>query len=137
MVQVIGTNQEHLPVSHPDLLQAKSQHWLQPDQGVAFYWAYNSPPISTLQATWGKMQRVPRKSARLKADCFRNIFSMAPTLWMLLQHGQPFTSTSSGRYTPRCLHGPICVSAGISKLQSREEHKNLCSKWTLTNNLMF
>ena len=57
LVQAIDTNQQDLPVSHPDLLQAKSQHWLQLelDQGVVFSRADNAPPVLMLQATWGRM----------------------------------------------------------------------------------
>lgn len=50
-VQAIDTNQQDLPISHPDLLQAESQHWLQLelDRGVVFSWADNGSPVSTLQ----------------------------------------------------------------------------------------
>lgn len=73
LVQAIDTNQQDLPISHPDLLQAKSQHWLQLELGwgVVFSWADNALPVSTLQATWGRMGKAPRKSARHKADGFR------------------------------------------------------------------
>jgi len=50
-------NQQDLPVSYPNLLQAKSQHWLELelDQGVAFSWADHAPLISALQATWERV----------------------------------------------------------------------------------
>lgn len=39
LVQVINTNQQDLPISHPDVLQAKSQHWLQ----LEWDWGDNFP----------------------------------------------------------------------------------------------
>lgn len=58
------------PSAIPICCRQKSQHWLQPqlDQGVAFSWFDNTHPMSTLQATWGRMGKVLRKK---EADCFR------------------------------------------------------------------
>lgn len=77
---------------------------------------------------WGKKRQIALGT---------NIFSMAPTLWILLQHGHPLTSTQSRWCTPRYPHGPTHVSARASKLQTRDGHKNLCSKQALTNNPTF
>lgn len=51
LVQAMDTNKQDLPISHPSLPQAKSQHRLQPElgQGATFSWADTAPAASTLR----------------------------------------------------------------------------------------
>lgn len=51
LVQAMDTNKQDLPISHPSLPQAKSQHPLWPDlgQGASFSWADTASPASALR----------------------------------------------------------------------------------------
>lgn len=51
LVQATDTNKQDLPISHPSLPQAKSQHRLQQElgQGATFSWADTAPPVSALR----------------------------------------------------------------------------------------
>lgn len=126
LVHAINTDQQDLPFSYPNLLHAKSQHWLQLDldQGFTFSWADNVPSISTQQATWERMWRAPRKSTRYKADCFRyqhflygsNIMDIT-AVW-----------TSFCFHLVRLVHSkPTHASARALKLQIRDEQKKQLS----------
>lgn len=137
-VQATDTNQQELPISHPDLLPAKIAALVAATAGsgsrLFLVWQYSSHvnPASDVGKN-GKSTEEKKRQIALGT----NIFSTAPTLWVLLQHGHPFASTQSCWCTPRYPHGPTHVSARASKLQTRDGHKNLFSKRPLTNNPPF
>lgn len=122
LVQATDTNKQDLPISHPSLPQAKSQHWLQLGQGATFSWADTAPPASALRQHGEECEehqgKAPgRRQIALGPDIFSDSKIMDITAaWTT------FHSPQLDWCTPRCLHRPSTFQQGLQGSINKQPH---------------
>lgn len=124
LVQAINTNKQDLPISHPSLPQAKSQHRLQQElgQGATFSWADTAPPVSTLRQHGGECEEHQGKVPGMRQIALGpNIFSDSKIMdstaaWTT------FHSPQLGWRNRRCLRGPTVLQLGLQGSINKQPH---------------
>lgn len=124
LIQAMDTNKHDLPISHPSLPQAKSQHPLWPElgQGATFSWADTAPPASALRQHGEECEEHQGKAPGMRQIALGpKIFSGSKVMDINVAW-TTFHSPGLCWSTPRCLHRPSMFQQGLQGSFNKQPH---------------